>query len=387
MYTRALKLPEMSFFLLGPRATGKTTWLKRSLNDPPVHWVNLLLDSELARIANNPAVFQQEVSALPADTWVVVDEVQRLPSLLNQVHHILTEHPGRYRFALTGSSARKLRRKSTNMLAGRALSLQFFPLTRSEMAKDFDLESALQFGTLPLVVSAPNDMLRRQILKAYGETYLTQEIRAEAAVKSLESFSRFLQVAALMNGQAINTSNVARDASVSRTTVQGYFEILQDTLIGYFLPAFRPRKRVRESAHPKFYLFDTGVARTLNGTLFNQLTDMERGPLFETWVCHELRAYLEYSQCGGELAYWRTPNGVEVDFILSRGDSAIGIEVKSSATWRAHSGDALKELLRENVIQRAIGVYGGEHMIKDGPIEVYPAATWAAKLAEGAFVC
>src|SRR5712692_1854330 len=295
MYTRRLPLPERSFLLLGPRGTGKTTWLRAQL--PHARWYNLLLDRELLRLMRDPGSFRREVDALPRGSWVVVDEVQKLPSLLNEIHDALASAPRRWRFALTGSSARRLRREDVNLLAGRVVTRRMLPLTVAELGSEPAPDDLLRFGGLPLVRSERGAASRIDLLEAYVETYLTQEIRAEALVRSLDSFTRFLEVAALANAQVTGVASLARDAAVARPTVQGYFEVLVDTLIGAWLPAWRPRAKVKEVQHPKFYFFDTGVVRALSGRLHEPLTDAERGPLLETYLLHELRAWINRSGC------------------------------------------------------------------------------------------
>jgi uncharacterized protein len=381
MYTRDMKVPERSFFLFGPRGTGKTTWLQSML--PNAHWVNLLLDRELVRLMRDPGRFSQEVEALPAGSWVVVDELQKLPPLLNEVQDLIARHGRRYRYSLTGSSARKLRRENVNMLAGRVINRQFFPLTASEIGDDFDIGAVLRFGCLPAVVSERKDTDRIDLLDAYATNYLVQEIRQEALVKSLESFGRFLQVAALMNAQVVNVAGIARDAAVARPTVQGYFDILIDTLVGVWLPAWRPRAKVKEVEHPKFYFFDTGAARALAGHLREPVTDTERGHLLETYVLHELRAYMNRSGCGGQLYYWRTPSGSEVDFIWMRASKAVGIEVKAADRWRSGDGMPLTTLREAGKIRSAFAVYLGSRGLRDGPVDVLPVRSFLAGLAGG----
>lgn len=384
MYPRRLALPKRSFFLLGPRGTGKTTWLRDQL--PAARWYNLLLDREVLGLMRDPAQFRREVDALPSGSWVVLDEIQRLPSLLNDVHDMLSLHPRRVMFALTGSSARKLRREQANLLAGRALSRRFFPLAAAEFGLDVPVDDLLRFGCLPAVRSEPDPALRIELLEAYRDTYLTEEIRNEALVKSLDSFGRFLEVAALMNGQVTNLAAIARDAGVARPTVQGYFEALVDTLIGAWLPAYRPRARVKEVAHPKFYFFDPAVARVLGGRSREPLESAERGPLLETYVFHELRAYLHDSGAGGDLAYWRTPSRSEVDFIWTRGKKRLALEVKASSRWRAGDGRALEELSHALQGTRCLAVYLGAQPQKDGAISVLPLSVFLAELSAGELV-
>ena len=381
MYPRTLALPRRSFLLLGPRGTGKTTWLRAAL--PDARWYNLLLDREVLRLMRDPAAFRQEIDALPRSSWVVIDEVQKLPSLLNDVHDVLAVSPGRLRFALTGSSARKLRGADVNLLAGRVVSRRMLPLTLGEMGGAPAIEDLLRFGSLPLVRSERTASGRVDLLEAYVETYLSQEIRAEALVRSLESFTRFLTVAGLANAQVTNVSALSRDAGVARPTVQGYFDVLTDTLLAAWLPAWRPRAKVKEVAHPKLYFFDAGIVRALAGRLREPLSDAERGPLLETLILHELRAQVAYSGCGGDLAYYRTPSGTEIDFTWMRGRRAVGIEVKASSRWRPEDGRALKEMREAGVLTACFGVYLGSAPLRDGPITVLPAKEFLLRLARG----
>ena len=381
VFTRRLALPARSFLLLGPRGTGKTTWLRRRL--PRSRWYNLLLDRELLRLMRSPGTFRQEVQALPRGSWIVVDEVQKLPSLLNDVHDALAAAPGRWRFALTGSSARRLRREDVNLLAGRVVMRRMLPLTLAETGGEPPVDDLLRFGGLPLVRGGRSAAARIDLLEAYVDAYLTQEIRAEALVRSLESFTRLLEVAALANAQVTSVASLARDAAVARPTVQGYFDVLADTLIGAWLAAWRPRARVKEVRHPKFYLFDCGVVRALGRRLREPLEGAERGPLLETLVFHELRAQIAYSGCGGELSYYRTPAGTEVDFVWTRGRSAVGVEVKASERWRPEFSRALADLHRAGVLSACFGVYLGDRALRDGPVRVLPVHEFLRQLAGG----
>jgi len=311
----------------------------------------------------------------------VVDEVQRLPSLLNEVQALITEHGHSYRFALSGSSARKLKRMDANLLAGRAMNRLFFPLTAAEMNYDFDLDRVLRFGLLPQIQAEPD--LAIDALEAYTSNYIREEIQQEALVRNLDTFSRFLDIAALMNGQVANVSGLARDAAVARPTVQGYFSVLVDTLTGFWLPAWQKRARVKEVAGPKFYLFDPGVVRTLAGRLREPLDGSERGFLLETWTLHELRAAISMQDIGGQLHYWRTPSGSEVDFIWARADHAIGIEVKMSSTWKNEYSRSLKSLISQGSINAAYGVYTGTVELKDGPLRILPLRHFFKELTSG----
>jgi predicted AAA+ superfamily ATPase len=381
MYTRNLALPERTFFLFGPRGTGKTTWLREHLES--ARWFDLLLERELVRLVRDPGRFTAEVEALPAGSWVVVDEVQRLPRLLDEVQDLIARRRTRYRFALTGSSARKLKRGGANLLPGRVVNRRFFPLTAEELGGEFRIEEVLRFGCLPAVCSAQDASDRVDLLDAYVENYIAQEIREEALVKNLSAFSRFLEVASLLNAQVVNVAAIARDAAVARPTVQGYFEVLVDTLVGVWLPAWRPRAKVKEIGHPKFYFFDPGVARALAGRTREPMADDERGRLLETYVLHELRAWINRSGSGGELAYWRTPAGSEVDFVWTRGEARVGIEVKAARRWRRGEASALAELHQQRRLRAAFAVYLGHEPLVQGPLQVLPLEAFLARLGAG----
>jgi len=379
MFHRILALPERSFFLFGPRGTGKTTWLRQKLS--AAEWFDLLRTRTVLDLQQQPDLFRQRVEALPRGSWVVVDEIQRLPMLLTEIHALISEHGRNYRFALSGSSARKLKRLDVDLLAGRVINRQFFPLTAAELNCDVDLDRTLRFGLLPQIHDDPEYAV--DALDAYVSNYLKEEIQQEALVRRLDAFARFLQVAALMNGQVANVAGIARDTAIARMTVQGYLDILIDTLIGFWLPAWQPRAKVKEVSSPKFYLFDPGVARALAGRLREPIDGLERGFLLETWVLHELRAAMAFQNLGGDLRYWRTPSDSEVDFIWTRAKRAVGIEVKASSTWRRDFGGPLKALLGNGVVQAGFGVYTGTTELKDGPLRVLPLMKFLKALTAG----
>lgn len=382
MYTRLMTLADRSFFLFGPRGTGKTTWLRTVL--PDSIWFDLLRTQTFLTLTRQPELFRQQILASPKGGWVVVDEVQRLPSLLNEVQALISEHGKAYRFALSGSSARKLKRLDANLLAGRAINRSFFPLVAAELDYEFDIERVLRFGLLPQVQADPEYAL--ETLEAYVSNYIREEIQQEALVRNLESFSRFLEVAALLNGQVANVAGLSRDAAVARPTVQGYFATLVDTLIGTWLPAWRKRAKVKEVASPKFYLFDPGVSRALAGRLREPLDDAERGFLLETWILHELRAAMARLNIGGQLHYWRTPAGSEVDFVWVRAGQAVGVEVKAATRWKSEYGHALKTLIAAGNIHAGYAVYTGADELKDGPLRVLPLKRFLKALTAGTVI-
>ena len=387
MYPRLIALPKQSFFLFGPRGTGKSMWLSQVLPRAALT-IDLLRSSAYLAYQRDPGTLGREVAALPHGSWIVIDEVQKLPALLDEVHAALFQSDHGYRFALSGSSARKLKKSNANMLAGRVWTKRMFPLSVLEMGDEFRLEEALRYGQLPLAATAESAADRIEFLDAYVETYLREEIRQEALVRSLDRFHRFLTVAALLSGQILNISNIAREVGVARSTVQGYFGILEDTLLGWQLPAWRKRVKVKEVAHPKFYLFDGGVQRALAGLSRDKPSAAERGVLFETWVLNELRALNAWSGQGAEFFYWRTEHGTEVDLIWKRGRRAVGIEIKASPTWKAQFNKGLRTLLEAGGIEQAFGIYTGERELRFGDIRVLPYEkalqfAWAGGLSEG----
>lgn len=378
MYTRHLALPKTSFFLFGPRATGKTTWLRQVL--PDAAWFDLVTNENYLKYLHDPGRFRREVEALAAGTWVVVDEVQKVPALLDEVQALIAAHGRRHRFALSGSSARKLRRLDANLLAGRVINRSFFPLTLGEAGLDTNLDDILRIGMLPGVRAEPEVAV--DTLEAYAANYLRQEIQQEALTRDLAGFSRFLRVAGILNGQVVNFSNIANEAQVNRVTVSRNFEVLVDTLVGVWVNAWRPRLKVREVAAPKFYFFDPGVVRAVANRLRAPVQDTEKGALLETWVLHELRAHLQQAQCGGEIGWYRTGAGAEIDFVWSGAEYNVGIEVKASERWRSEFGGALRELLQQKAIRHALVVYLGDRPLVDDGVHVLPARHWAERLGE-----
>ena len=377
MITRARDRPKTSFFLLGPRGTGKSTWLRAEL--PRAHVVDLLDEARYQSYLADPSVFAAELRAVAPGSWVVVDEVQRLPSLLNEVHRAIEDR--RLRFALSGSSARKLRRGGVNLLGGRARVLTMFPFVPEELAGEFRLERALRHGTLPLVWTSDDP---RATLSAYVQLYLKEEIQAEALVRNLPGFARFLPVAGLMHGQILNVSTLARDAGVSRTTVTGYVEILEDTLLAVRLPAFEGQLRVRERRHPKLYVFDPGVARALKRQL-GAVGAEERGALFEGLVLMLLRHYQERDELCDDIAYWAPAEArtTEVDFVLSRGKEFVALEAKTTRVIRPEDLRGLRAIAELGGLSRRVLVYLGNRRLRtqDG-IDIWPFDELTQALAD-----
>lgn len=381
MYARLATVPDHSFFLFGPRAIGKTTWLRHHLGD--ALWFNLLLEDDYLPLLASARSFRERVEARTPGSWVVVDEVQRLPGLLNEVHDLISRHGEAYKFALSGSSARKLRRLDVNLLAGRVIERAMFPLVARELGPEFDLETVLRFGSLPGIY--PDERYRVEKLRAYVHTYLRQEIQQEALVKDLGSFHRFLKIAALMHGQTVNHAGIARDAAVARTTVQRFFETLVDTLVGTLVPAWRAKAKVREYGKPKFYFFDPGVVRAIREVADEPLADVDSGALLEGFILHELRAAIAYRQLGGEIFYWSTPGAKEIDFVWLKGSKGVAVEVKNSRTWRGEYAKTLNEFLDAGRVDRGFVVYRGKERYRSGRVEGLPIEDFLALLYTDSF--
>jgi len=335
-------LNRKSHFLLGPRQTGKSFLIAHNLKDARVYD---LLDSGLyLTLSRDPGRLAQELG--PKDRVVVIDEIQRLPGLLNEVHRLIEQRG--IRFLLTGSSARKLRGGGVNLLGGRARTKYLHPLTFRELGKQFDLQRAMDRGLLPSMYFSDNPQAD---LEAYAGSYLQQEIVAEGLTRNIPAFSRFLTVAALCNSTIVNYTKVANDAQVPRTTVYEYFDILKDTLLLHELPAWRKSKKRKPLASSKYYFFDVGVVATLQGRRFRPGTP-EFGEALETFIMHELKSYSDYIS-GERLTYWRSTSGFEVDFIL--GDHT-AIEVKARSNLSSQDLKSLVALAEERKLKRYLCV-------------------------------
>lgn len=367
MLRRELDPPQGSFFLFGPRGTGKTTWIKSRF--PEEVRYDLLRTSESLRLNRDPSAFGGECEALSTGSWVVVDEVQKAPRLLDEVQRLIEER--HQRFVLSGSSARKLRRGGANLLAGRAVIRHLFPFVSKELGFERSLDEALEHGMLPLAVTGPDS---RSFLKAYVDTYLHEEIQAEALVRQVGSFARFLEVAGRMNGQVVNASAIARDSGVARQTVQEYLQILVDTLIASWLPAWKLKRAIKQVAHPKLYVFDCGVARHLAGLGHLPVHPEERGFLFETYLLHETRAYLHYRGLDWPLFYFRTHEGVEVDLVVETPRGLVALELKSVDRWerKYHRGLLRFAELHPDLKVRLLGIYGGDRARLEDGVRILP---------------
>jgi predicted AAA+ superfamily ATPase len=360
-----------SLFLFGPRQTGKSTLIGHALPEARVY---SLLDSDVfLSLSRRPALLREQVQ--PEDRLIVIDEVQKLPALLDEVH-LLIEQRG-LRFLMTGSSARKLRRGGVNLLGGRARSRVLHPFVCREL-DDFDLRRALDVGLVPSIYLSDDP---RADLRAYAGDYLTQEIAAEGATRNIPAFSRFLEVAALCNGQLINAAQIASDAQVARSTVQNYFEILKDTLIATTLPAWKRSEKRKAIVTSKLYFFDGGIVRHLQHRRGLRPRSPEFGAAFETWMHHELRSYLDYRHPDGELHFWRSKSGFEVDFVL---DASVAIEAKAKSSVGARDLRGLRALREEHLLRRYIAVSLEDRPRTVDGIEILPWRDFIDRLWDGA---
>jgi len=334
-YSRLLRLPEQaSFFLFGPRQVGKTTLINCTYNSTQTLVLNLLFIETLALVSQNPNHIRESLAANPNIKYVVIDEIQLYPPLLNEVHAMMEGLACPPHFILTGSSARKLRRQNANMLGGRAWNLAMFPLTYLEISKreEFALTKALVRGTLPAIYSADEEQAIMK-LKSYVDIYLDEEVKKEALVRNLFAFMEFLRIAAETNGKIINYTNIAQDIGVDAATVKEYYTILEDTLLGFYLRPIGRSFRAKVTKHPKFYFFDTGVVRAISRKAGFPLDygTQDYGDAFEHFLIKDLVHTAKYLQKDFDFSFYRNQHGSEVDLIIESPDGKIyAIEIKSS---------------------------------------------------------
>lgn len=360
-------MDQKSYFLLGPRQTGKTSLIAHSLKNVRVY--NLLDNSLFLEMSRDPGRLAQEIG--PKDKVVVIDEIQRLPELLNEVHRLIEEKG--LRFLLTGSSARKLRRKGVNLLGGRARTKHLHPLTYDELNDKFDLNKALNAGLIPSIYFSDD---ADADLSAYCGTYLKEEILAESLIRNIPAFSRFLKIVSLCNARIVNFTNVANDAQVPRTTVYEYFEILKDTLIIRELPAFLSGKKRKPICSSKFYFFDIGVARNLQGRSQFAAGTPEYGDAFETFIVNEIFALSDYCK-ELMLSFWRSKSGYEVDLIIGKD---MAIEIKGKSVVSPDDLRGLKALEQEHTFKRRICVCLEKRRRQVDGVEVVPYQDFLAEM-------
>jgi len=363
-----------SFFLFGPRGTGKTTWVHTHY--PEAVYIDLLNSDIRDQLTAHP---QQLVEFIPKGNkkWVIIDEIQLVPELLNEVHRLIFGQ--KQKFILTGSSARTLRRKGVNLLGGRALTRTFHPLTATELGSRFDLPRSLQYGQLPLAYLGENP---KAYLKSFVINYLKNEVKQEGLTRNIGGFSRFMEIASFSQGGVLNYTEIAREASIDRMVVMNYFDILEDLLVGIRLPVFTKKAKRRLVSHNKFYYFDVGVYRTVRPIGPLDATESIPGAALETLIFQELRAINDSLDLEYEIFYWRTANKLEVDFILYGSRGIIAIEVKCAPRVKLDMFSGLRHFKADYQMAKCILVYGGEHREYHDGIEIIPAADFLKTLPE-----
>jgi predicted AAA+ superfamily ATPase len=353
-----------SFFLFGPRGTGKTTWVKSAF--PKAAYIDLLEAELFNDLTANPQRLSNFIP-LGFKDWVIIDEVQRIPELLHEVHRLIETK--KYRFILTGSSPRKLKRKGPNLLAGRALTLSMHPFSVAELGNDFQLDHSLRYGQLPSVYTEADP---KKYLEAYVRAYLEEEIRQEGLTRNLSAFARFLEAASFSQGSVLSISSVARECHVERKVVESYFSILEDLMIGYRIPIFSKKAKRRLIVHPKFYFFDVGVYRTLRPMGPLDTPEEVDGIALETLFLQELITLNSALDLGYKILYWRTSNGKEVDFVLYGPKGLLSFEIKRTSRITSAMLGGLKSFLADYPMAKAYFVYGGNRRMYEGKIEVVP---------------
>ena len=375
MYSRLLTPPQgKSFFLFGPRGTGKTTWVRTAF--PDALFVDLLEATTFNELLANPQRLETRIPP-KFGGWIIIDEIQKIPALLDEVHRLIEKR--KLKFVLTGSSARKLRRQGPNLLAGRAVSRSMHPLTAVEMGEDFNLESAVRHGMLPAIGTEPDPA---DYLASYVRTYLEEEVRQEGLTRNLAAFSRFLESASFSQGSVLSVSAVASDCGVERKTVESYFGILEDLMIARRIPSFTKKAKRRVVAHPKFYFFDTGVFRTLRPAGPLDEPEGAEGPALETLLLQNLIAVNDSLNLGYDIHYWRTANQVEVDFVLYGKKGLLAFEVKRGDRIRGEELTGLRLFAKDYPKARLFLAYGGDRKQYLEGIEVWPMRELLAGLPE-----
>jgi predicted AAA+ superfamily ATPase len=365
-----------SVFLWGARQTGKSTLVKSMFPDALLF--DLLLNSHFKELLNNPSLLREMIEADNSIRTVIIDEIQLLPPLLNEIHWLIANKG--VRFIMSGSSTRKILRAGVNLLGGRALRYELYPLVSAEIP-DFDLLKALNNGLLPHLYNAAN---ANKMLSAYIGSYLRDEIAAEAQVRNVPSFGRFLEVAALTNGEMVNYTNIASDTGVSVNTVKSYFHILEETLLGRYLPSFQKKPKRRVISAPKFYLFDVGIANSLLKRGKIEFGTEIFGKAFEHFIYQEIYAHSSYSDINYPIYYWRTASQLEIDFVL--GDHEVAIEVKSTTQANPRHLKGLKAFAEEYNVKHKILISNDSYPRSVDDIMIYPWHLFLQKLWAGEII-
>lgn len=376
-YKRVYKLPQSSLLLFGPRGIGKSTFIKDIVK--PDLTIDLLQAKMNRILSNNPSVLEELTGHLTSSQIVFIDEIQKIPELLDEVHRLIEEK--KLIFIMTGSSARKLRKSGVNLLAGRALTKKMFPLTLFELAGEKNLNQLLWSGTLPKSVLEKNDEMADEYLSSYVQTYLKEEIFQEGLARNLSQFSHFIEIAGQYHGMILNFENISREVGVSGDTIKSWFQILEDTLVGILVQPYQLNIFKNETKHPRFYFFDSGIARAAEGITNLSDHSERRGFYFEGLLLNELRTYAEVNKQKWNIYFYNVPGLGDIDFIIetkrksiNKPAEFISIEVKLAKKWDAKFEKmtfAVKEKKSKN-LKRAIAIYLGEHRLTKNGLEIFP---------------
>lgn len=358
MFNRFFRAPQQSYFLFGPRGTGKTTWLKK--NYPDSYWIDLLNPESLRFFAAHPEKLRPLLAEQTSKT-IVIDEVQKVPDLLNVIHSLIEEKKD-YQFIMTGSSARKLKKQGVNLLGGRALLKYMPPFFAAELASSFDLHRNLRFGMLPIVLDS---QVPEEVLRAYVGIYLKEEVQAEGIVRNVGDFARFLETMSFSHASLINASNIARESQIARKTVDSYLLILEDLLLSFQLQVFRRKAKRTLISHSKFYFFDSGVYYSLRPKNLYDVESEKEGAALEGLVAQHLKAWVDAQFEQYHLNFWQTSSKVEVDFIVSGPDCFTAIEVKNGTVVHPHDLRGLETFLEDYPEATALLLYRGKHRYKE----------------------
>ncbi len=377
---RLFTLPNDSSFIFGPRGTGKSTWIKQNL--PNAFVINLLNDSECLQYLANPGHIRNIVNGNKDNYDIfVIDEIQKIPHMLDTIHDLIEEDK-QLRFILTGSSARKLKRAGVNLLAGRAILKKMHPFMAAELKQEFNLDTALQIGMIPLVLKAKDP---RATLATYIALYLKEEVQTEGLVRNIGDFARFLEIISFSHSSVLNLNNIARECSVSRKIIENYLSILEDLLLAHILPVFTKRAQREVINHPKFYYFDAGIYYSLRpkGPL-DQVSEIS-GMALEGLVMQHLQAWSDYSKNVSELFYWRTKAGSEVDFVVYGEKHFVAIEVKNSTKIYNKDLTSLKSFVTDYPEANAIVLYRGKDKLIINGIKCWPVEAFLQQLVPDSF--
>lgn len=350
--------------ILGPRGTGKTYWLRHTL--PEAMYFDLLNTADYQAFLARPSLLDERIPDAYKD-WVIIDEIQKIPELLNEVHRLIESR--HIKFILTGSSARSLRKKGVNLLAGRALTRHMYPLTISELGDQFSLKASLVYGNLPSIYTHENPS---DYLASYIQTYLREEVLQEGLTRNLSLFTKFLEVASFSQGEVVNYTRIAQEAASNRHTVVNFFEILEDLLIGYRIPTFKKRAKRNMISHPKFYYFDVGVYRALRPKgLLDSTAELE-GAALETLFLQESMAINSYFSLGYDFYYWRTQSQLEVDFVLYGNNGFHAFEIKRKTNLNSSDFKGIKAFASDYPMAKCYVLYGGKEVYYNDNVEVIP---------------